>query len=421
MKRPTVASLKKVTPENLAGLGAERLAEILAGFAASRPDLKRRLRMELAAAQGSEHLAVEIDKRLATLEGSRSKVSWRQRPALIRDLDGLRALIATRLAELDAQGATARLWQFLDLAGPLMGRMRDKDGTLARVFAAAAGDLGALRPQPDLAEYAGRLVEAMTSSPVRWADWLAPLLDVAPEGVAERALILMGARAGASPAWMPLLRQLADAASNPDAYRATYGETALKSAATAAEVARRLLDAGRIDEAGDVLRGAAPPAKGSAVFGRRPAEPDFEWETVWIDYLEKSGEPQRAQDARWASFERTLSAARAKAFVGRLSGFDDVEAESRAFAYAARHPDLVGALRLLMDWPALVEAAQMIVARADEIAVGPEDAELWAAKLRVRQPEAATILLRKAAAAAFRRRDFATCDRLSQEADTITP
>ena len=49
MKPPTVASLKKVTPENLARLGAERLAAIVADAADTRPDLKRRLRMELAA------------------------------------------------------------------------------------------------------------------------------------------------------------------------------------------------------------------------------------------------------------------------------------------------------------------------------------------------------------------------------------
>ena len=36
MKRPTPASLKKVTPERLAVLGAERLAEILATAAAFR-------------------------------------------------------------------------------------------------------------------------------------------------------------------------------------------------------------------------------------------------------------------------------------------------------------------------------------------------------------------------------------------------
>src|SRR4051812_18027125 len=101
MKRPTPASLKKVTAENLAGLGAERLAAIVAEVAANRPELKRRLRMELAAEQGAEHLALEIDKRLASLETSRSKVSWRQRATFVRDLDGLRGLIAGRLAGLD--------------------------------------------------------------------------------------------------------------------------------------------------------------------------------------------------------------------------------------------------------------------------------------------------------------------------------
>jgi hypothetical protein len=63
----------------------------------------------------------------------------------------------------------------------------------------------------------------------------------------------------------------------------------------------------------------------------------------------------------------------------------------------------------------------MIERRGDEIQVVPDAAELWAAKLRRRQPQAAHQLLRKAAAAAFRRRDFKTCDRLTQEADTINP
>ena len=61
----------------------------------------------------------------------------------------------------------------------------------------------------------------------------------------------------------------------------------------------------------------------------------------------------------------------------------------------------------------------MIAARADELQVSREQAELWAGRLRVRQPRAAHTLLRKTAAAAFRRRDFATCDRLTREADTL--
>jgi hypothetical protein len=141
MKRPTVASLKKVTPENLAALGAERLAEILVAAAQTRPELKRRLRMELAAEQGADHLAPEVDRRLASLETSRSKVSWRQRPTFVRDLDILRVLIAERLAGLDRPGALARMWQFMDIARRVGGRVRDKDGALGAAPARATGDI----------------------------------------------------------------------------------------------------------------------------------------------------------------------------------------------------------------------------------------------------------------------------------------
>jgi len=80
---------------------------------------------------------------------------------------------------------------------------------------------------------------------------------------------------------------------------------------------------------------------------------------------------------RWSSFERTLSVDRARAFIGLLDDFDDVEAESRAFALAASYADFEAALRFLMEWPSLVEAARMIQRRSD----GPgasEAAELWA-------------------------------------------
>ena len=117
--------------------------------------------------------------------------------------------------------------------------------------------------------------------------------------------------------------------------------------------------------------------------------------------------------------ERTLSVDRARAFISLLPDFDDVEAESRAFSGAGDYPDFEAGLRFLMEWPQIVEAAQMIERRSDEIAVVPEAAELWASKLRLRQPQAARRLLRKAAAAAFRRRDFKTCDRLTAEAETI--
>ncbi|MDR3508106.1 MAG: hypothetical protein P4L64_09445 [Caulobacteraceae bacterium] len=409
MKRPTVASRKTLTPENLANLGAERLAEILMRAADGRAELKRQLRMELAAAQGAPHLLLEIDKRIAVLETGRSKISWRQRPTFVRDLDILRILISERLAALDAPAALQRLWPFMALARRLSPRVRDPDGGLEAVFDRAAEDIGALMRQAGEASLADDLAEALVRDTARWTTWLPLVLDQAPQGVAKGALARLTADKGPGPIVIGLVRQLADAAGNIDIFQATFSPAMLRTPAIAAELGRRLIAAGRLKEAGERLKAAKNVA----------SEPDFAWESVWIDYLDQSGQEAEAQAVRWASFERTLSVERARAFTRRLTDFQDVEAEGRAFDHAARHPDFPRGLRFLMDWPALPEAARMIETRADEIKAPYAETEAWAARLRVRQPKAALLLLRKTAAAAFARRDLATCERLTQEADSI--
>lgn len=410
-KPPTTASLKRVNLENLAGLGAERLAEILVTVAETRPDVKRRLRMELAAEQGADHLALEIDKRLASLETSKSKVSWRKRANFVADLDILRVLIAERLAALDAATARDRMWLFMDLSRRLNRRVKDRDGTLAEVFQHAARDIGGLLAERGDAQPADAMVEAISRDPAGWAAWLPAVLERAPAELTASVLARMQLRRDAGSG--DLVRLLADAAGDIEAYRQSHSEAELKTPAGSAELARRLLRAGRVDEAGAALEAARMQPKDAGV--------DFDWESAWIEWLDKSGQGETAQAARWASFERTLSAARAREFARRLPDFEDVEAESRAFEYAARHPDFARALGFLIDWPAIPEAAAMIQARGSEIALGADTAEAWAARLQVRQPAAAEALLRKAAAAAFKRRDFKTCDRLTEAADAIQP
>ena len=418
VKRATAASSKKVNAENLAGLGADRLAEILVGAAETRPDLKRRLRMELAAAQGEGHLGPEIDKRIGSLETSRGKIGWRQRPTFVQDLDGLRELIAVRLAALDATAAADRLWQFMGTARPISRRFKDRDGSLAAVFHHATADLGRLITRFDRDLAATRLVEAVVRQPWAWAEWLPALLAETSPQLAQTALRLMMERRGSVPGWLTLARQLADAAQDVDAFRATYTDETLETPSAAVDVARRFLASDRIDEAGAILKAAAPKPTGR---NGRLAAPDFDWETTWIEYLERAGDIDAAQAVRWESFERTLAVDRAKAYASRLADFEDVEAEARAIAYAAQHTDFERALRFLMAWPALADASRMIQSRPDDVEAEPEDAEAWAAQLRRRQPAAAHLLLRKVAAAAFRRRDFKTCDRLTQEAESIIP
>ncbi|MCR5873011.1 hypothetical protein LRS10_01645 [Phenylobacterium sp. J426] len=416
MKRPTPASLKRVTPENLARLGPERLAEILAEVAESRADLKRRLRMELAAEQGAEHLLAEIDRRLTLIGASRSSVSWRQRPAFVRDLDGLRTLVAERLSALDLPAAQDRILRLLGLATAVARRVRDKEGAVAAVFQRAAADAGRLLARGEAAQAGSMLAAAIAEAPGLWSNWAPATLEHADPGLARAALASLGAHSG--PAWAAILRRLSEAAGDADAFRATFSAEALRTPSVAAEVAARMLEADRLEEARQLLEDAVRPGLFRKGRGGR-AEPDFDWETVWIDYLERAGRSEAAQEARWASFERTLSLARAKAFTARLPDFADVEAEHRIFEIAGQTPDAVQGLDLLLAWPALPEAVRMIEARGDELRPSPEQAEAWAARLRVRYPAAAHTLLRRAAAEAFRRREFATCDRLTEAAEAL--
>lgn len=417
MKRPSPASLKRVTAENLARLGTERLAEILVEVAETRAELKRRLRMELAAEQGPEHLLPEIDRRMNLIGASRGAVSWRQRPAFVRDLDGVRGLIAGRLAELDPSAAQDRIVIFLSLSPQAQRRVRDKEGAVDRVFAQAAADAIELLAMAGPREGGARLAETIAAQPFDWSRWSREGTLPAHPDLARATLGFLGPRSDA--AFLPVVRRLADAAGDPDAFRSTFTDEEMAMPSRAAEVARRFLRAGRLEAAREVLEGAVKPSLMRR--GRSgKAEADFDWESAWIDYLESAGRAEEAQAARWASFERNLSLERAKAYVKRLPDFEDVEAEQRIFDLAAGHGDAEGALTLLMDWPALGEASRFVLARGETLRLSPEQAELWARRLRTRYPEAAQRLLRRAAAEAFRRREYKTSTQLSEQADAIS-
>lgn len=417
MAKPSLASQKKVTADNLAGLGAERLAQILVEVAETRIDLKRRLRMELAAGLGALHLAPEIDKRLAALETSRGQVAWRQKPAFLRDLDALRGLIANRLGAETQDAALERLWRFLATHPQAARRLKDRDDHFDAIYRTAAADLGVLLAAHDPHLAANALVEAATAAPQAWAAWAAAALAPIAPATAAIALTLAQGQSRSAPGWIVFIRHLADAAGDVAAYAETFGQAALASPSVSVEVARRWLAAGRPVEAGAALRLAAPKPKG--LLGRLPA-PDFDWESAWIDYLEAAGDTDAAQAVRWASFQRTLEVSRAKAYVARLSGFDDVEAESEVFALAAAHENFAKGLSVLMAWPALAEASAMVMTRDDQARIDPEQAEAFAGKLRRRFPVAAERLLRGGAAAAFRRGALKLSERLTQEAEAIT-
>lgn len=113
-----MASNKTLNAKNLAGLGSDRLAELVLELTAGDSAAKRRLRLELASCRSGGDAAAEIRKRLVTIAKARSYVDWRKIKALALDLDleTQRVAITTYVAPRAPAEAFDLLWRMLALA-----------------------------------------------------------------------------------------------------------------------------------------------------------------------------------------------------------------------------------------------------------------------------------------------------------------
>lgn len=387
----------RLSASSLVHLGAPRLAELLIEAGAGNANLKRRLRLELAAEAGTEPLTLEIDKRLTALSAARTRVSWRKRGELIDDLDAHRGMIVERLIPTAPAQALGVFVRWFDLYPGLAARVKDTKGELTKAFEAAAADLFVL------AETAGAsavrdLTDALRRRPVDYGRWIAAAGDAVGPDLARLLLDSLDASTTKTPAGRNLVRRLADRAQDLDLWLSFVTPEQAGAPDMAADIARRLLAAGRVKEARAALETALSPSPSNRrwTFGRDPADgaPQLTpaWEAASIDLLEAEGRRDEAQALRWALFERDLSAPALRDYLTRLPDFDDVEALDRAFAHAAVHPDFDAAIRLLMDWPAHREAANLVLARPQDARKLGSVAAEWASRLAQRYPDAAEIL-----------------------------
>ena len=396
MARQTRISTR-LSAASLVHLGAPRLADLLIEAGAGNANLKRRLRLELAAEAGPAALEPEIEKRLAALAAARTRVSWRKRGELLEDLQAHRRMIVDRLAPEAPAEALAVLVRWFDLYPGLAARVKDTKGELALAFETAAPDLFTL------AETAGdaaarELTDALRRRPQDYGRWIAAAGDAVGPDLARSFLAALDAATRKTPAGRNLVRRLADKAQDLDLWLSLVTPEQAGSPDMAADVARRLLAAGRVAEARAALEAALAPSSLNRrwTFGRNPKDgpPRLTpaWEAACIDLLDAEGRRDEAQALRWDLFERDLSAPALRDYLARLPDFDDVEALDRAFAHAALHPDFEAAMRLLMDWPAHREAASLVLSRPREARSLGATAADWASRLAQRFPDAADIL-----------------------------
>jgi len=411
-------SRRTLNHANLVALGAERLADLALELADEQPVVKRRLRLELAAAAGPDVLAGEIDKALAAMAGRRGRVPWRKYKALVLDLNLQRRLIAGPLAKASPALAFDLLGRFLAIAEDVLDKVNDARGEVAAAFTLAAEDLGDLAPTagiapPAMAQFAlkalrdlePRLAVAVLAGVIQSLDppalaWLRQALaDLDPRGPGARTHLRLAGQ------------MLADAAGDVAGYAATLSDRERATPWGAAQIASRLLTNGLPDEALRVLRAGAPPSlqltppygKGIPPLLRQPGGPD--WMAAHEAALEATGAKDEAQAWRWAAVETALSAPHLRAYLKRLSDFDDVVAEDRALALAADFPDPTQALEFLAGWPAANLAAQLVLARSAQLdGRRAEQLEVAAQALEARHALAAILVRRAIIEAAVRQR-----------------
>ena len=416
-----MASKKALNARNLEVLGAERLAELLIEISTGKSGARRLLRLELAGAEGTAELAREVRRRLATIGRSRAALDLQKIRELEDELQVLRKVIVGRIATEDATEALDLMWHYMRIANPTLDRCHDYAGSVVEVFRAAA-DLGdiARTASPDPHKLAERAFEALTQNAhgqydgligaltpalgrrglERLKQWMIELSDTplaelpdahrprTPWPFSELSDEEQTADRRRHRIARAALKDIADAQGDVDAFIGQHDDDDRKRPKIATAIARRLLAAGRAEE-------ALKAAEAAEYDGVNPAWLDYKLEDARIDALDALGRSDEVQDLRWSCFEHSLSAPHLRAYLKRFPDFDDIEAEERALDHAQGFDNRLTALSFLVSWPALDRAAALVIEQAGDLAGAFHEVLIPAADaLAARHPLAATLVLR---------------------------
>ncbi len=411
---------RTLSAANLERLGAARLAELLLEISKGNAAAQRRLRLALAGNAGAGETARAVAKRLASIGQARTWLDWQKIKPFLAELDAQHRAILDVVAPSDPREAFELLWRLVDCAESVFVRSDDGSGRLSAAFRAAARDLGPLAQRADLSpeDLAGRVVRALVAD--GYGAWdeliptLAPQLGTAGLTVVKEAVQAWQAEPVAPPrdgkrqviGWSSsgpihadeiqashrrhrgssVLQQIADALGDVDGFIGQFDQRARAMPAVAADIATRLLAAGRPED--------ALVALDAVEAGRRVAAP-VQWEQARMDVLEALGRADEAQGFRWERFAATLNPVHLRAYLRKLPDFDDVEAEERALAHALAFGDVHQALSFLIAWPDLRRASDLVLGRAQALNGDLYELLSPAAEALVdRHPLAATLLRR---------------------------
>ena len=415
-----MATGKTLNAANLEALGAAQLAQLLIEVSKGNAAAQRRLRLALAGNAGGAEAARAIAKRLAGIARAKTWLDWQKIKPLAAELEAQRRAILDLVAPSDPREAFELIWRLADCAPGVLARSDDGSGRLSGAFHTAVRDLGPLaqRARMDPGDLAQRAFRVLSADGHGTWDGLIPILapQLGPAGLAT-VKDLVGAWRAEPVAPPPgqtrrvigwssagpihadeieashrrntasfVLQQVADALGDVDGFIEQFDTRARGMPVVAASIARRLLDAGRPQEAWAALE---------AVEATRRERAPTEWEEARVAVLEALGKAGEAQAFRWQRYLATLNAAHLRAYLKTLPDFDDFEAEQRALDHALAFEDVHQALAFLVAWPDGERASTLVLGRA-----GVLDGNLYellspaADALEDRYPLAAIVLRR---------------------------
>ena len=418
-----MASKTTLNTQNLETLGAAHLAQLLIEISEGNANAKRRLRLELAGSESPAKLGNEIRKRLTAIGVATANVGWRTLKGFRADLNTQRRLIAEQVTTAAPQDAYDLIWQFIALSDAVIERTSDASGAVREVMASGCQDAAAIVPlaKPDVSDLVMRITTAQMANSYGQNDALVPLmapflgedglrrLREAVLAAAKEPSVAVTSRPRPVKRWRKrvlaasealrkrtraestraALLAIADALGDVEAFIALMADAYLP--ASAAQIASRLLKAGRPADALKALDGARQNPRSGM-----PSEWPAEWINARIAALEALDRKDEAQTVRLERFRRTLEADYLRAYLKRLPDFDDIEAEDAELDQVKAWPDANAALTLLTSWPSLERAAHLVIGRVREMDGNDAERLTYAAdRLSSRYPLAALLLQRQ--------------------------
>ena len=159
-----------------------------------------------------------------------------------------------------------------------------------------------------------------------------------------------------------ILSDIADAQGDVDAWLSQYSAQQLTYHTIAPDAARRLLKAGRPEDALRIMETCI-----ASDGGKDRAFDTPEVDSAHFACLEALDKEDSLRSAMWARFETRLCAETLRRYLSRLPDFDDDEALLDARTHVRTHPDLLQGLTFCLSWPDAGLAADLILSRHAEM------------------------------------------------------